>query len=395
MTNTKDEKRTLKKQPSKTGHIKENVETGDSSDIENDENYEIEWLDEEFDNSGSEMDDLMADGACRNKLTGYKNSRRERVKNTIYKKDKKSGKFKKYITPSVRFDSSSDKAIFDRILEEEDEDDEDDEEEENKHITNRRLSHSDIDSMKTMQPLVKLRPNKNSNSSGRQSSTLESKATVKKKTPVRKLTCRVCKKNFATKLKLDHHLKTHLGRNCEKCGEQFKSASDWLKHSRKHLKQVAKDVYSCETCGKEFKMRSHLAMHMKSHNTNSLLQCEFCPKTFQTKIGFKQHMRVHSSNRPLRCSECKLEFNNADDLAFHECEFIDGNNLERDFVCDICGSIFYNLLDLDEHKQNHKIVNSTANAFLNGLNEMPLKGEHNFIIGLLIINYFFRCTNIN
>ncbi len=142
-----------------------------------------------------------------------------------------------------------------------------------------------------------------------------------------------------------HHTNKHFKRNCEICGDLFKSFGGWSRHMKTHrvketgVKPHVCDIcgsafalvgtltthrklhstnrsYICEVCGKGFKNKSRLQRHMPIHTAKSLA-CEFCGKTFNYKFNLKTHLRTHTGERPFKCATCGKSYSHNSSLKAH------------------------------------------------------------------------------
>lgn len=99
--------------------------------------------------------------------------------------------------------------------------------------------------------------------------------------------CPKCKKQFASKLGLTHHMKKHaesFAFRCKVCHQVFSRQDKWIFHEiRCKLKQ-----YKCDTCDRDFVNKNHFVYHMQKHNGQTF-NCSKCSREFRSAIGCKTH----------------------------------------------------------------------------------------------------------
>ncbi|KXJ08096.1 Protein suppressor of hairy wing [Exaiptasia diaphana] len=114
------------------------------------------------------------------------------------------------------------------------------------------------------------------------------------------LKCSQCTKKFATKTKLDYHLRTHKKLfECSVCQKKFAIKKTFDRHLRTH-----KDPFKCSHCEKKFPSKTKLDCHVKKHRKP--FECSHCKKKFKGEKTFNRHLRIHSEK--FECSHCKKEF---------------------------------------------------------------------------------------
>ena len=112
--------------------------------------------------------------------------------------------------------------------------------------------------------------------------------------PVRPFVCKICKKAFKYKSKLEEHSGVHI-----------------------------EEKFVCCTCGTKFKHQRHLNAHKKKHSLEATEEkghlCETCQKVFKTKYDLTRHLAIHNKTVTLDffCNQCKKRFSRKDNLIKH------------------------------------------------------------------------------
>lgn len=104
----------------------------------------------------------------------------------------------------------------------------------------------------------------------------------------RPFVCERCGKDFATKVRLQIHLRSHV------FGSQHR-VSQWR--------------YSCDLCGRDFKKKETLRDHLAWHSGVKDVACSECGKLFYSKLSVYFHkLAMHCTERPYKCAVCRTAF---------------------------------------------------------------------------------------
>ncbi|CAB3374250.1 Hypothetical predicted protein [Cloeon dipterum] len=175
-----------------------------------------------------------------------------------------------------------------------------------------------------------------------------------------KYQCLTCKQGFsAWKVLLEHQQNGHQvctekpKHKCDTCNKKFIRVSALEQHRRKHL---AEKKQKCKPCNASFTTGSAYENHLQSKNHKLVLasesdpaqlefQCDNCKKYFVSKKAASSHFDRTHHNRDYECNICQYRTRFKTNLARHvKLHFND-----RSFVCELCGSAFYNLSALKDH----------------------------------------------
>ncbi|KAK9885874.1 hypothetical protein WA026_013749 [Henosepilachna vigintioctopunctata] len=155
--------------------------------------------------------------------------------------------------------------------------------------------------------------------------------------------CDLCGKVLTEIASLRNHRRTHSGEKpfmCEDCGKNFSSKKLLRTHERVHSGEKPN---KCPTCDKRFAQRAALNTHMKYHSGVRPHVCSICQKGFITRTLLKNHLKKHGVTVNLSSDEkCFLHL--SDNLNIEE--------LEENYICDICSCIFRKKEDFLGHNWN-------------------------------------------
>ena len=177
------------------------------------------------------------------------------------------------------------------------------------------------------------------------------KVQTRDSTPVKKFTCNICNKYFASSFYLKQHLSKHSDEaewpfECDVCGIRFIERAHLQVHRRSH------SSLQCAVCEEQFSRWDSLIQHItKSHKDPSssmqTLTCVECKKDFSLNSRHRGKKRVRNlTEKPNRCLFCEKQFPCWVDLQSHECH--------REYTCTLCDWTFVNWYNLNTHVRTHR-----------------------------------------
>ena len=110
--------------------------------------------------------------------------------------------------------------------------------------------------------------------------------------------CSKCIKTFATKRKLDYHMKYHMVSKCSLCPAEFTALSDLWQHKKN--KHDGKSI-QCEKCLSTFintQQLRQLKLSQHGHDTEKLFQCQLCPSVVNNQAHLSEQMETHTVDKP-------------------------------------------------------------------------------------------------
>lgn len=131
--------------------------------------------------------------------------------------------------------------------------------------------------------------------------------------------CNFCDKAFATRGKVNGHVRNHTGEKalCHLDGKWFSSRNNLLKHYRTvHLKEKN---YQCTVCEKRYDSSYRLKIHFQTiHQGIRQFVCRFCANRFMTSSALTRHEKtIHSDEKRHVCNICTRGFKVAENLRAH------------------------------------------------------------------------------
>ncbi|XP_077978665.1 uncharacterized protein LOC144434083 [Glandiceps talaboti] len=171
--------------------------------------------------------------------------------------------------------------------------------------------------------------------------------------------CYVCGMFVVGKLRLNEHLKTHCGIDCEDCSKGSCSRSNLM---RNREGQICNEDNKCdletslqtkknlkEECRQTFNTNYNVEKQLKSNNDGPLI-CPKCNKWFKGSITLQKHQLTHvpTNERPLVCKECGKRFNLRYDLNTHM-----KAHAKMPFFCEKCGKKMRSEYTLKLHMMHH------------------------------------------
>ena len=191
-------------------------------------------------------------------------------------------------------------------------------------------------------------------------------------------TCSQCGEVFREAQALSNHQNLDHGINCDNCDMKFLKAVDMMNHTyRNHRGDPKPKKITCKVCQKEFKKRKQLDTHMNQHEELKRFFCEFCGKRFIFLSQLTHHLGIHKDEKNFRCETCGAAFKRIAGLRQHievkhkglkryTCEICEKKLSTRDgyvshvlahkgpppFKCDLCDKGYYTACNLKNHKKD-------------------------------------------
>ncbi|XP_047528383.1 zinc finger protein 33A-like isoform X2 [Vanessa atalanta] len=176
----------------------------------------------------------------------------------------------------------------------------------------------------------------------------------------KKLTCKLCNKEFYHRNMFDLHMSVHTRTahlethkenrerqyTCEHCGKKFYTKKCILSHlSRCHNGRK----FICQICSYPFTDKYNLSKHLQSHEGRKCFKCKICDKSFATRQISVEHQRIHSGERPFSCTYCTKTFISKKRLTEH----LRTHTGEKPHKCFVCDHSFTQRGTLTRHMKIH------------------------------------------
>ncbi|XP_059173280.1 zinc finger protein 728-like [Physella acuta] len=108
--------------------------------------------------------------------------------------------------------------------------------------------------------------------------------------------------NLATR-QFSHQAKILKRWSCEVCQKAFASNSDLKTHRRTHSGETP---FKCDFCDRSFKQRGHRKLHIQVVHTRDMpFKCDLCESAFPTRYRYKVHLKRHAGLKEYRCLHCE------------------------------------------------------------------------------------------
>ena len=192
--------------------------------------------------------------------------------------------------------------------------------------------------------------------------------------PPGKFACRVCNKFFNSNSNAWKHVKTHglltgpvQARTCKHCDKVFKYATLCKLHIKRTCTKV---IRKCDKCGLQFKSASQIKDHNMSVNncvpsctenilpgvnTDIKLKCDQCEGVFLKTFDLNVHKERFHNLKKYSCNLCDASLSNGRNLNRH-IKYVH-EVVVRNFPCDICRKTFKDGRTLKNHKKIHDTKN--------------------------------------
>ncbi|XP_054161282.1 zinc finger protein 135-like [Oppia nitens] len=132
---------------------------------------------------------------------------------------------------------------------------------------------------------------------------------IRHQSSVKQHNCRLCGKQFKTRLYFDRHYRLYhqqMDYHCDYdgCNETFTIKHQYLKHRKIHVNDNNVDTlppHACDWpgCDRRFKYNGELEDHMNTHTGATVYRCSWpeCDKSFLSKSAIVGHMHRHEVTR--------------------------------------------------------------------------------------------------
>jgi len=161
--------------------------------------------------------------------------------------------------------------------------------------------------------------------------------------------CSSCKTRHASQEGLDSHIKNHKFFPCDRCDKVF-TMSKFLRIHMQTSSHKAERTFGCEVCGQMFYASSTLSTHKRIHGEKvHVCPLEECGKRFSLKTGLNRHLLIHSGEKNFSCTLCGKCFSAKCQLKDH----MDRHNGVKKHICDVCEKGFLHKDKLNVHKRIH------------------------------------------
>ncbi len=134
----------------------------------------------------------------------------------------------------------------------------------------------------------------------------------------KKLSCKICSKEFPTPFQLSRHLRTHTDEksySCEVCAKTFTQHPNLKRHAKNHSEEKS---FVCKLCGRQFRRKDNLNVHIRVHLEDKQYGCDLCFRSFTASGYLLEHIeRAHVGSKTHACIQCGYMFFTYRELASH------------------------------------------------------------------------------
>ncbi|KAA0710190.1 hypothetical protein E1301_Tti016727 [Triplophysa tibetana] len=160
--------------------------------------------------------------------------------------------------------------------------------------------------------------------------------------------CKICKKNFVSKVNLRTHMVVHEAEKpwtCKDCGKRFWKSSSLAVHEKSHWPVKP---YACSICGKGFNLLKALKKHSQEHTGETPFSCSHCGHAFSALSA----LRMHQASKT--CVAKRSDGETCDSEGFIVSQGAEGQvNTPVYFKCQICKQLFKKWCQYTLHLQTH------------------------------------------
>ena len=161
--------------------------------------------------------------------------------------------------------------------------------------------------------------------------------------------CEICGKSYELRIRLQRHMKLHLGLiefKCEICGKELADAQSLRGHILIH---TGEKPFTCRFCGFKSRDKSTLRRHETRHGTVKPFHCDICSKDFFLRVDLTKHRKIHSDDKEFKCDQCSKQFVLKTQLKRH----YQVHTGDRPFECQFCSKFFADKTSLTIHYTTH------------------------------------------
>lgn len=133
---------------------------------------------------------------------------------------------------------------------------------------------------------------------------------------------------------------------CRKCIKYFNTFKEYSEH---RLSSEHENVrHKCPICNKLY-TAEYIKRHMLLHEMERQYMCDICGKKFALQAPFKRHRVTHFYSLPFQCTLCPYKGRFRESLKMH----MRTHTGEKPYQCSQCPSRFVNASNLNKHMLTH------------------------------------------